>query len=89
MLTMLLWKSQPQMHKESLAKFTSKGLEKIPGLEVVSAHHGIGIGFWLVKTDGLEPVLHLCAKWAHLVDIEAHAVLPAETALETLRHASA
>jgi hypothetical protein len=81
---MLVWHARPETHRAAMEKFVADNALPPQGVEVVSHHHGIGIGFMLVESLDLDPVYRMCAAWAHLVTIEAHPVIGHEDARSAL-----
>lgn len=84
-LTMLVWSTRPETHKEAMEKFLADNALPPAGVEVISSLHGVGKGWMLVESKTLDPVYTMCASWAHLVNIEAHPVINHEDARLAIR----
>lgn len=85
MLIMLVWKTIPTHHQNAMQQFVLGDTEAPAGVEIISDVHGFGTGFLLVKSDQIDTVYAMCARWAHLVTIEAFPVIEGKTSHKILK----
>jgi hypothetical protein len=84
MLTMLVCKTIPQTHNQSLAQSAQTGITSTKDMAVVSSFQGIGKTFVLIEHEELGPLLKECSRWAPLLEIEATQVIPLDEATKVL-----